>query len=869
MERIPLLRERDFDAWLVALADALHGAAMYPLFCVTAVQRDSEASPRDLAKCAKFRPWMLGSAWSAIRRAIGVETAAYGSTVNVPMGDVKALLRALRRHFEKSSVPEQHRLQAQLRQVVQSDFRDVRNYVAALETIFAKLAKMGKVLTDSDKRFYLLEGLSEDFRRGVSGNIYAYETPSGEPADYAKAVQILSVWEDGCAAPARKQQRDLAMPALVKAKDAKDRKALPCIQYSRKGQCRFESRCRFLHIDAPGRSKPRHNPVPERSKRPPTMQGANKARLKNPHFAGRCHKCGIIGHKRVNCTAKDSANVTVDLVASAQDVRSSLQEARVNPRVEDRGWIHHNFDGDAEDDVGGDREQQVDFAFLASGHPLVAWMVDGGSTCHVLGAMEAYGKFVFNRRPASIAIVVGGGGRVRCDEVGDICLRIISGSRSRVCTFLEVRLVPGFGTNLLSGPRMDKAGWGLHQKAGVYTATDAQNEFVFSTRADANGLYFLRDVHPIFRKPLGGIVGPFQSSAPHQRHLLGTGDDFVDGQDGSRQDENVNWTGSRPSENSGFHARPLRVSMSSGERECQPVLFTTNSSSPEHHSGEDHFQTDGSPHRDNGPDVPLQAIFYQRASGEVSAIDLLQRFEQGRSDHLPMAQGADDQHANATSSEVFANSDQQPTTDHWPQCYFQRPCFCGNVVGGPHPEPRENECDQVGSSVEVSQREVRKLMDAHVKYGHRNFRSLAKALNLRMPAKVPFCQACVEAKATRHPKSHSPFPPRALAVRPGFRLHFDPFGPFADRLSDGTYYGFLIVDAYSRVMWLDTMATLKEWFPRLRALLARIEAEKGGSCVVSELACDSAPMFKDNHEFRMFAEKKGIVLLFSHLTPRN
>ena len=46
LERIPLLRERDFDAWLVALADALHGAAMYPLFCVTAVQRDSEASPR-------------------------------------------------------------------------------------------------------------------------------------------------------------------------------------------------------------------------------------------------------------------------------------------------------------------------------------------------------------------------------------------------------------------------------------------------------------------------------------------------------------------------------------------------------------------------------------------------------------------------------------------------------------------------------------------------------------------------------------------------------------------------------------------------------------------------------------------------------
>ena len=85
----------------------------------------------------------------------------------------------------------------------------------------------------------------------------------------------------------------------------------------------------------------------------------------------------------------------------------------------------------------------------------------------------------------------------------------------------------------------------------------------------------------------------------------------------------------------------------------------------------------------------------------------------------------------------------------------------------------------------------------------------------------------------------------------------------SDRLSDGTYYGFLVVDAYSRVLWLDTMATMREWFPRLRSLLSRIEAEKGSSVVVSELACDSAPMFKDNHEFRAFAEAKGIVLLFS------
>ena len=154
-------------------------------------------------------------------------------------------------------------------------------------------------------------------------------------------------------------------------------------------------------------------------------------------------------------------------------------------------------------------------------------------------------------------------------------------------------------------------------------------------------------------------------------------------------------------------------------------------------------------------------------------------------------------------------------------------------------------------------------MAAHIKYGHRNFRSLAKSLNMRLPSKIPFCQACVEAKATRHPKSKSPHPPRALAARSGYRVHFDPFGPFNERLSDGTYYGLLFVDAYSRVLWFDTIPSLKEWFPRLCSLVTRIETEQGSTRVVAELACDSAPMFKDNREFRAYADSKGIVLLFS------
>jgi gag-polypeptide of LTR copia-type len=340
---IPQLRDRDFDLWMTAVGDAFHGAGMYSLFVVTQVQEDSAAPPRDLERCRRFPPWMMSSAWAAIRRAIGIDTTAFSSTLDVPVGDVKALLRALRRFFGKHSVPEQHRLLAKLRQVQQSDFRDVRSYVAALETLFVKLAKMGKVLTDDDKRYYLLEGLSEDFRRGVAGNIYAYETPAGDPADYAKAVRIMTVWEDGCAAPARRQHRDLAMPAISRGEQVKNRSPTqgktPCIQYSQKGRCRFADKCRFRHVDAPGRPKKR--PALGKKRTSDKAEGGGP-QPKRPVFAGRCHKCRKVGHKRADCP-DNGASATVDRAASTQDGDSDLRDSRANPRVEDRGWIQHDL----------------------------------------------------------------------------------------------------------------------------------------------------------------------------------------------------------------------------------------------------------------------------------------------------------------------------------------------------------------------------------------------------------------------------------------------------------------------------------------------------------------------------------------------
>ena len=71
------------------------------------------------------------------------------------------------------------------------------------------------------------------------------------------------------------------------------------------------------------------------------------------------------------------------------------------------------------------------------------------------------------------------------------------------------------------------------------------------------------------------------------------------------------------------------------------------------------------------------------------------------------------------------------------------------------------------------------------------------------------------------------------------------------------------MDAYSTVLWLNTLSGLKEWFGCLERLVNRLESEKGSTKVVSELACDSAPMFKSNTQLLNYADRKGIVLLHS------
>ena len=94
----------------------------------------------------------------------------------------------------------------------------------------------------------------------------------------------------------------------------------------------------------------------------------------------------------------------------------------------------------------------VDRVMLSAGsHSVDTFMIDGGSTCHVLGFRSvASDASLRNRRMVDITIVVGGGTQMQ-EEI-----------------FKDVRIVSGFGANLLSGPRLEDEGYALPGKGCLH-----------------------------------------------------------------------------------------------------------------------------------------------------------------------------------------------------------------------------------------------------------------------------------------------------------------------------------------------------------------------------------------------------------------
>ena len=124
---------------------------------------------------------------------------------------------------------------------------------------------------------------------------------------------------------------------------------------------------------------------------------------------------------------------------------------------------------------------------------MATFMIDGGSTCHVLGFLDAdIEASLHNIRPVSLAVVVGGNKKLQCERLADVHVKVsTSAGTPKVFLLRDVRVMPGFGINLISGPCMEKAGLTLTQTKGVFKAVNSNGAVVLTSLANDRGLYFI------------------------------------------------------------------------------------------------------------------------------------------------------------------------------------------------------------------------------------------------------------------------------------------------------------------------------------------------------------------------------------------
>ena len=393
------------------------------------------------------------------------------------------------------------------------------------------------------------------------------------------------------------------------------------------------------------------------------------------------------------------------------------------------------------------------------------WLVDSASTCMVVN--EAFPEF-FNLRDADINIRVGGGNDLPCSMIGDIWIK----GAAKPMLLVGVRIVPGFGVNILSGPYLEQnLGMTLSSNGRTWSATDQGGNVMIHGPADGAGLYWCK-LHRL--QPTG------------KRKM---------------RNRNKRSSSARTDDNTRHHSQKR---------------LAGNVSAP--------FENGRSPMI--GFAVRGEQVRDERG---ISGLSLTTREERSElsyhSDSSELSEERDNNHSSSSSplTNTFSLSDLTLVT-------------------------RQQSAD---------------LLAAHLRWGHRSFRRCAQILGIPSTSKSPFCVACVEAKASRHPRRGRGVQTSLLrepATRPGFRLFFDPIGPFRVPTLSRFRHALVVMDDYSGLVHLRLMVRLNEWFSHLTALIRRIEAEKGSERVVAQIGSDSFPAFVKGTQILELAASRGILL---------
>ena len=152
----------------------------------------------------------------------------------------------------------------------------------------------------------------------------------------------------------------------------------------------------------------------------------------------------------------------------------------------------------------------------------------------------------------------------------------------------------------------------------------------------------------------------------------------------------------------------------------------------------------------------------------------------------------------------------------------------------------------------------------HARLGHVNFPALKKLSERNMATGVPriehpnqVCEGCVLAKQTR-----ISFPSQALfrAQKPLQLVHADLCGPITPTSIGGSKYFLLLVDDYSRWMWVYMLSGKFEAFDVFKHF--KLMVEKSSGYELKTLRTDRGGEFTSK-EFSLFCEENGVK---RHLT---
>ncbi|KAL5216753.1 hypothetical protein ABZP36_008154 [Zizania latifolia] len=161
----------------------------------------------------------------------------------------------------------------------------------------------------------------------------------------------------------------------------------------------------------------------------------------------------------------------------------------------------------------------------------------------------------------------------------------------------------------------------------------------------------------------------------------------------------------------------------------------------------------------------------------------------------------------------------------------------------------------------------------HRRLGHLSFDLLVKLSSLGLIRGLPklkmekdlVCYPCRHGKMVAD--SHAPVT-QVMTEYPGELLHMETVGPARVRSVDGKWYVLVIVDDYSRFLWVFFLESKDEVFQYVHDLILRLKNERNGR--MRGIHSDNGSEFK-NSQFDPFCSDQGLEHQFSapYTPPQN